>query len=377
VKIIEARFHAYALPYTRTVRWFNSEEDHGVFVLLRLTGDDGTEGVAEATVKPTWSGVSVRSLRAVIEDLLIPALADVDVLDAEAVAAALARFPENHLAKMLMDNACWTMRAARHGRPLWDLFGGTDEVELSWTVTRAAPDRMAADAAEAVGRHGFAALKIKGGQGLQTDLAALSMIRAAVGAEVSFTVDANSAYRVDEAPDYVRAIAEAGAVVAEDPCPLRPDAAFEALVRDSTIPVLVDSPCRSLRDAVPFAERGATALSVKPGRIGFTEARKIVDMARSRGIGVCSGMYAESALGTLLSLQFSAALRSPVVPAEQSFFLGMREQVLRELPEIRNGRIKLSRSGDYSAPVDWERVARFEIGSQALNPGLPPRSGAA
>ena len=42
------------------------------------------------------------------------------------------------------------------------------------------------------------------------------------------------------------------------------------------------------------------------------------------------GMYAESALGTLISLQLSGALREPLVPAEQSFYLMMREQILRE-----------------------------------------------
>ncbi len=56
------RLYTYRLPYARPVRWSDIVEDAAPFVLLRLTADDGTEGVAEITVKPTWCGVSARSL---------------------------------------------------------------------------------------------------------------------------------------------------------------------------------------------------------------------------------------------------------------------------------------------------------------------------
>ena len=43
--------------------------------LLSIVGSDGAVGVAEAPLKPTWSGVSPRSIAAVLEDLLLPASA--------------------------------------------------------------------------------------------------------------------------------------------------------------------------------------------------------------------------------------------------------------------------------------------------------------
>ena len=42
-------------------------------------------GVAEAPLKPTWSGVSPRSIAAVLEDLLLPAMREIDVAEASAV----------------------------------------------------------------------------------------------------------------------------------------------------------------------------------------------------------------------------------------------------------------------------------------------------
>lgn len=75
----------YKLPYPRPVRWKDSVEDGGLFMLLRLFSDTGLEGIAEGPIKPTWTGTTPRSLTAVIEDLLLPALRDVDLADPAAV----------------------------------------------------------------------------------------------------------------------------------------------------------------------------------------------------------------------------------------------------------------------------------------------------
>jgi len=86
----------------------------------------------------------------VLEDLLLPAVQEIDAGDAAAVSRQLARFPESFLAKMLIDNACWTLRAAAAGKPLWQLLGGQGNVEVSWCVTRQPPEAMAREAAEIV-----------------------------------------------------------------------------------------------------------------------------------------------------------------------------------------------------------------------------------
>jgi hypothetical protein len=223
-------------------------ESSGLFALLRLESEDGVAGIAEGTIKNTRSGVSPRSLQAALEDVILPLVKGVDLADPKAVASAYSRIPENRLAKGLVDNACWTMRAAAARRPLYELLGGARTVEVCWTVTRDQPARMAKEAAEHCSRYGFRTLKVKGGQGIETDLAALAAIRDAVGSNVELYVDANAAYPRAQAPDYVRRIADAGATVAEDPSPLAPDAQFEDLQRASSIPILIDGSCTSARD---------------------------------------------------------------------------------------------------------------------------------
>ena len=350
----------YRLPYAREVRWADGVEDSGVFALLRLESSDGAVGIAEATLKPTWSGVSPRSLAATLEDVLVPRLQGVDLGDAEAVSERLRAVPENWLAKGMLETACWTLRAALLGTPLWRLWGGDSCVELSWTVTRQTPARMAAEAADMVERFGFRSLKVKGGQGVAMDLKALAEIRAAVGDGVTFSVDANGAYTREEAAEYVRRLADAGVTLAEDPCALAADAAFETLQRTAPIPILVDADCVTRAQAARYLERGARALSAKPGRVGLTESRAIAALAHAAGAAAVAGLHAESALGTLINLQQAAAIpaEARATPAELAFFLVLRESVLAEPLAVHDGVVTLPDTADFSRVVKWDAVQR-------------------
>jgi len=275
------------------------------------------------------------------------------------VRSVLERIPENQAAKTLIDNACWDLHAARLGRPLWRVWGGAPRVELSWAITRQAPQAMADEAATMVARHGFRTLKVKGGQGFDLDLAGMGEIRSAVGETVRLYVDANGAYAEEEAFDYACAMADAGAIMVEDPCALAPDANFRDLQEDSPVPILVDFGCTSLRDAALFIEQEARALSIKPGRFGLSHARAMEKLARQAGCSPVVGLMGESVLGTLAGLQFAAALSDPVLPAELTWFLAMTEQVTTMTPKIVDGAIDLPECESLASLIDWRAVQQL------------------
>jgi L-alanine-DL-glutamate epimerase-like enolase superfamily enzyme len=353
MKLERWSLYFYRLPYAREVVWANAREDAGVFALLVLEAD-GATGIAEGTLKDTWSGVSPRSLAAALDDFLIPRLREVDLTDERVVAKAFAGIPENRLARGMIESACWTLRAAVAKEPPWKLWDAGHVREVAWTVTRQKPALMAAESAEVCAKYGFRVLKVKGGQGVDVDLQALKEIRAAVGPKVELYVDANSHYARGDAADYVGKLATAGVTVAEDPCPLQPDRQFEHLQKASPIPILVDRSCASKEDAALYLERGARALSTKPGRVGLAETRAIAAMATLHGARTAVGIYAESALGTLINLQ-----QPGTMAAEQTFFLTMAGQVSTLVPQIRGGRIELPDVANFSALVDWERLRQL------------------
>jgi L-alanine-DL-glutamate epimerase-like enolase superfamily enzyme len=360
VKLESWSLDFYRLPYRREVVWAYAAESSSDYALLKLVADDGSVGVAEGVVKPTRTGYSPRSLAVTLEDVIVPRLRGLDLSDAAAVREAFRWFDGNLGARALVDNACWSLRAAAAGKPLWKQWGGKQEVDVLWIVTRQKPALMAAEAAGMCRRHGLRTLKLKGGQGLDTDLKVIAEVRAAVGAGVELSMDANRHYPAQGIGSYVRAIADAGVTVVEDPCDLHPDSAFEKLQRECAVPLLVDFPCTSQQDAALFLDRGARALMAKPGRVGLSEAREIDALCAQRGASVSLGMFYESALGAALSMQMAAALASqPILPHEGSFFLILTEQVAAG--EVKDGRYRLPDEADLSRLVDWDAVKRFKL----------------
>ena len=362
MKLARWSLHFYRLPYRREVTWAYAAESSSDYALLKLVSDDGVAGIAEGVVKPTRTGYSPRSLAAALEDVVLPRLKGIDLLDEAAVAAALRGVSDNRHARALVDNACWALRAAAVRKPLWRTFGGVADVPLSWIVTRRTPKDMAAEAAEMCERHGLRSLKLKGGQGLETDLRVIAEVRAAVGSAIELSMDANAAYPCEGIAAYVRAIADAGVSVAEDPCSLAPDSAFSALQRECRIPLLIDFPCVWREDAARFLDSGGRALMVKPGRIGLSESRAIDSLCAARGAEVSLGMYYESALGTALVLQLASGLASRLIlPPEHSFFLMLSEQIMAEPLQVIDGKLRLPDEPDLERLVDWKALERRKI----------------
>lgn len=356
MRLSDYELFSYALRYERPVRWSDITEHAAPLILLRLESDTGAVGVAEITPKPTWCGATARSVVAAIEDIFIPILARLDLTDVTTIRRALDGVPDNSAAKVLIDNACWDLNASAAGRSLWV---GNKRIELSWALTRQAPHLMAREAADMIVAYGFRTLKVKGGQGIDVDRAVMREVRAAIGDDVRLYVDANGAYDAMEAGDYVRAMADAGAVMVEDPCSFAPDARFRALQAACPVPLLVDFGCTSLRDAALFIEQGAQALSVKPGRFGLTIAREMQQLAMQAGCAMVVGLMGESALGSLAGLQFACTIGSSALPVELSWFLAMQEQVVMIVPEIIDGHIELPKTASLASLVDWDAVKAY------------------
>jgi len=355
MRLVGHTVYRYRLPYARAVKWSDIVEDGADFLLLRLTADTGDEGVAETVLKPTWNGASAGTITAALDDVLLPCLQDQDVSDPAVVAARLAMIPGQQAACTLLDNALWDLRAASARTPLWQYLGGQDTVDLSWVLTRQAPSLMVQEADDIITRHGFRALKIKGGQGVDVDVQAVHAIRHAVGSNVALYVDANGAYPLDVAQGYVDAMTDAGAALVEDPSPLHPDAAFESLQASLAAPVLVDFGNTCLRDTALFFERGARAISVKPGRFGLTATRQMAALAATHNALTVVGMFGESALGTLTALAQAACLPETALPAETTWYLAMTNQIV-DLPAIRDGRLRLPGAAGLAQQVDWDRL---------------------
>jgi L-alanine-DL-glutamate epimerase-like enolase superfamily enzyme len=157
-------------------------------------------------------------------------------------------------------------------------------------------------------------------------------------------------------------VAERGAVMVEDPCPLLPNSSFAELQKQCPIPILVDGACRSFAMTKLFVEHRAKAFNLKLQKArGYTENWQIARFATERGCDVNIGMFGETSLGSLAALQMSAALpnRERCVPAEVSLFLMLPDEYVREPLQVQGGRVRLPDAPGMARLVDWDKVARL------------------
>lgn len=349
------------IPYPRAMQWASIQEDAANYALLKLTTRDGLVGVAEGTVKTSWTSATHRSLSVLFEELFAPLLIGTDIHD-DADLSRIWRFKEHSLAKAMIDIALWDLRAQVADKPLWREWNGDQDAALSWVVTRQAPREMAREAERIVDTYGIRTLKVKGGQGIDVDLAALDDIRAAVGDDVAIYVDANRQYSIEETPDYVTRVADRGAVMVEDPCPFMPNREFAKLQEKCPIPLLVDGDCRNLTMAKLFVEHRAKAFNLKLQKArGYTENWQIVKAAAERSCAVNVGLFGESSLGSLAALELSSSLptRGEGLPAEVSHFLILSDEYVHEPLTVQGGRVRLPDKPAMSAMVDWDKVKRL------------------
>jgi L-alanine-DL-glutamate epimerase-like enolase superfamily enzyme len=239
------------------------------------------------------------------------------------VRALLDRIPENQAAKTLIDNACWDLHAACHGQALWRRWGGSGRVELSVGAHAAGAARNGCRG----GRHGgpvtgFRTLKVKGGQASRSTSPACERSALPWGTRFASYVDANGAYSADQAADYSRAMADAGAVM--DRGSLRARSRRRA---PKAATGMSGTGCSSTsaapRCAMPglFIAQEARALSIKPGRVRPLDRARHGRACAPVRLCVCGRPHGRKRARDFAALQFAAALPDPALPAELSWFL--------------------------------------------------------
>ncbi len=363
LKLTRHRLHPLQIPYRRKIRWAGHLESGVDVLLLVLETDGGLVGVGETPIRLKWHAATPASLMTVIKEVFLPQMTDLDLGDEAAVKGFLAGIREHPLAKSLIDTACWDLRAQVAGMPLWRRLGARDaDVPISWTVTRAAPKDMAHEAAAAAETHGVRAFKVKTGQGIVTDRAALAEIRSAVGDDIALFADSNGAGPAGAIAETSSMLAQFDVSLFEDPCPFAPDESFRAIQQSSQLPIMVDNGCRSLAEGKLYLGVGAQALSVKIMKTGITESRTLAEMAQAKGSRVAVGISAATSLGAITALSLSASLPEGArcAPCEETFFASM-DDILHQPLRIKDGKVELPATVGFAPLIDWKKVDALAI----------------
>jgi O-succinylbenzoate synthase len=129
-----------------------------------------------------------------------------------------------------------------------------------------------------------------------------------------------------------------------------------ALQRQLSTPICLDESIEDARDARHAAQLGACrVMNIKPGRVGgFSESRRIHDIARNAGIPVWCGGMLETGIGRACNVAL-ATLPNFTLPGDISASGRYWAEDIVEPP------FTLARGGTISVPTRWGLGVRVKV----------------
>lgn len=355
----------FEIPLLRPTKWAAGYMDKVDWVLLKITAEDGTYGVAEAIPRPMIYGETQESVYFALTKYLAPLLLGEDSFALENIHRKMAALAQNPGARNAVDVALHDLNGKLLGLPVHRLLGGParEAVDLVHMIGQQDEDAMLAELVSKVAE-GFFAFKVKGGTHPDSDVRLLKRMRDHVPGHVRLYIDANMQYDKEVALRVLKAL-DGVLDCIEEPMLASDDQGRLALARSVSVPLLGDESVFTLADVRRQLELGAlTRIGLKLPRSGFTLSRKMIHLAEAYNVKLQILTQSETTVGTAACLQLAAAFGQIALPNEMLFYLDVADSLCRTAPCVRDGRMQVPALPGNGTEIDWDKVERYRVAIQ-------------
>jgi D-galactarolactone cycloisomerase len=276
------------------------------FTLLRLTTDDGVQGLA--------AGVAFEREREGLGGLLGPYLIGLDPTD---IASARQRVREaSYLGwrNYWIEAAFWDIRGKVEGKPLWALLGGEEagRAPVYASTGEVHPPEQRAEEVLKLREMGFKTVKLRVHSfDPAEDVAQVEVVRRAVADTMDIGVDANQGWRValvddaplwtlDRATDFARACAELDVRWIEEPLDMYAYDEQAELCRRSEVAIAGGELNGGWHEFKVMLEKESYDIYQPDATMGggISDAKRVMDACRERGLGYTPHTWASSSTCT-------------------------------------------------------------------------------
>jgi o-succinylbenzoate synthase len=279
---------------------------------------DGIPGWGESTAgeNPFYSYETVETAWHILRDHLWPMVRGREIAAASEVCDLLAPVRGHNMAKAALEIALWDAEAKQKNLPLAKLLGGT-RAEISCGVSIGIQPSIAglvAKVEEALAA-GYQRIKIKIKPG--HDIQPVRALRERFPS-IRLMVDANSAYRLEDAP-LLKQLDAYYLIMIEQPLGWDDIFSHAQLQRQLETPICLDECIHDVEHARAAIETGACRIiNIKLGHVGgHTGARRIHDLCQAKSIPVWCGGMLESGIGRAHNIAMSS-LANFLLPGDVS-----------------------------------------------------------
>jgi L-alanine-DL-glutamate epimerase-like enolase superfamily enzyme len=333
-------------------------------VLVRVAGDDGTEGWGNVDPSPGYSAMSAAEIHATIRRVG-PALVGADPFNIRRALAVMDReAPGRHEAIAAVEMALLDLKARVLGLPVHSLLGGRvkDEVALNAWIGTVPPEQAAREAAGWLAR-GFRSAKIKVAGAAADGIDRVAAVRAAVGARMTLRVDFNESLTRAEAAPFIRRLEPYDLTLVEQPIPRDDIAGLAGIRRAIRIPLMADESVTGPASLVEIIRREAADLVkvkvMKQG--GLLRTLALVECAAAAGLRVVIGHGFGLTLSTLAEASVAAVSEAIIDGCEAVGPLKMAGDVVLEPVRLDGGALRLPDDPGLGATPDPDALKRYRV----------------
>ena len=327
-------------------------------ILLVETDVDGVSGWGESTAgeDPFYSYETVETAWHIIRDFLWPILKEKEIESAAEVWDLLARVRGHNMAKGGLEAAIWDAAAKQNNVPLAKLLGGVrEEISCGVSIGIQPTIKELIAKVEKELAAGYQRIKIKIKPGMDVEPARALRERFP---RIRLMVDANSAYRLEDAP-LLKQLDALYLIMIEQPLGWDDIYSHAQLQRQLDTPICLDECIHDVEHARAAIETGACRIiNIKLGRVGgHTAAKRIHDICQAKSIPVWCGGMLESGIGRAHNIAMST-LANFTLPGDVSASRRYWAEDIIE-PEVevtRQGTIRVSAAPGIGYAPRMERI---------------------
>jgi O-succinylbenzoate synthase len=355
------------LPYVHYFETSFGREYDRTFILVRIRSG-GLEGWGEvvASQNPLYSYETTTTAWHILSDFLIPMMLKESIDDPLTFYRRASVYKGHPMAKAGLELALWDLEAKKKGKPLWQLYEGTQTAIPSGVsigiqnTSEELLDRIALFLDE-----GYRRVKIKIKPGWDRHICAAIRRRFP---DMQLQVDANGGYGPEDT-ERLFSLDEFNLVMLEQPFPAYDLWDHRRLQKKMKTPICLDESIVSKTTARQAIEmESCRIVNIKVGRVGGpSEARAIHDHCRENNVPVWCGGMLESGIGRAHNIHL-ASLPNFLLPHDIS---ASRRYYSRDLiePEVtitKDGYIPLPQGPGIGVEPKMDRIEEATIKRQTF-----------
>src|SRR5690606_19024953 len=365
--IVEVSTQILYIPTIRPHKMSAATMHKQCLVLVRIKTSDGIEGIGEATTIGglNYGGESPESMKTNIARYFAPLLIGQPASGLAAMRQRIDKaIKDNRFAKCAIETALYDAYAKRLGVPLNALFGGAvhDRISVAWTLASGDTQKDIDEAQQMLDtrRHRIFKLKV-GMRAPKEDLKHIRAIRGALSESASIRIDVNQGWSETEATQHLRALADAGVELVEQPIHEKNLAGLQRLTALGIVPIMADESLKGPQDGFALASAHcANVFAIKIEQAGgLQNARDLIGIAQAADIALYGGTMLEGSIATIAAAHLFSTLNRLEWGTEMFGPLLLKDEILATPLDFSDYTLKIPDGPGLGITLDEDKIAYY------------------